>query len=59
MGWVCLPEDLKDPTPLQLVQSAINNLELWKQHHDAGHLIAFASKDLERALRKINSDDSV
>lgn len=65
MGLFSLPSDGKgnivsDPTPEQLVQCAIDNLELWKQNQDSDYLIStFAMSYLNNAMRKLRFDDSV
>lgn len=58
MGLFCLPEDLEDPTPEQLVDAAINNLKLWKQNPNCDYLIhTFAMKQLNMAMVKLRSMD--
>lgn len=60
MGLFCLPEDLKNPTPEQLVDAAITNLELWKNNPDCDYLIGtFAMPQLNSAMRKLRFDDPV
>lgn len=65
MGLFCLPSDgngnmVSDPTPEQLVQCAINNLELWKSNPNCDYLIStFAMSMLNNAMRKIRFDDPV
>lgn len=54
MGLFCLPKDLKDPTPEQLVDAAIANLKLWKECPDRDYLIySFAMKQLNEAMTKL------
>jgi hypothetical protein len=67
MGLFCLPVDLndpeifpKDPTPEQLVDAAIVNLQLWKDNQDCDYLIStFAMGQLEQALTKLRLNDPI